>query len=102
MKGDPLNNNLRKGTDGFMESDGKPVCTLDEIQGYVWEKTPDGKADKEHPKKENDHAVDELRYFARYVLTNDHTEKPLPQKFAPGSFGDVLDHQKKARKRRRR
>lgn len=97
-----LRNNLRKGVDKIKQGEGKPVCTLDEIQAYVWEDTPDGKADKEQPKKENDHAMDELRYFARYVLTADHTKAPKPHKFEPGTFGQILEHDKKRKKRKRR
>jgi PBSX family phage terminase large subunit len=43
--------------DPVLEMKGEPVCTTDEIQGYVW-------ADKakEEPKKVRDHGLDALRY----------------------------------------
>lgn len=38
------------------------VELLDEIEQYQWEETPEGKQDKERPKKVNDHLCDALRY----------------------------------------
>jgi len=41
----------------------KPVCTEDEIEGYVWA----NKSTKEQPTKENDHGVDTMRYAVAHV-----------------------------------
>jgi phage terminase large subunit len=38
----------------------------EEVDGYVWAKTPDGKPSKEEPLKVNDHYCDALRYGCRY------------------------------------
>ncbi|WP_431897906.1 phage terminase large subunit [Nonomuraea sp. bgisy101] len=54
--------------DGLVERDRglveakKPTCTLEEVGGYVWDQT-EGKPPKEVPVKENDHAMDALRYM---------------------------------------
>lgn len=41
---------------------GKPTCFAEEIEGYVWEKTPDGKPDKDQPHKDDDDSMDAARY----------------------------------------
>ena len=54
--------------DALVESDPelveakKPLCTADEITGYVWD-TGNGKSPKEQPVKENDHGCDAMRYM---------------------------------------
>ena len=97
-----LKGNLRYGVDESLRDNGKPTCSLEEIQAYVWEPAVDGKQDKEAPKKENDHAMDELRYFARHVLTHDYRRRDKAPKFAPGTLGHVLGHKKKRQRRRSR
>jgi len=49
--------------DPLLESEKKPLCTIDEIPGYAWQKTPDGKPNKEQPVKMNDHGCDPMRYL---------------------------------------
>jgi len=39
-----------------------PTCTLDEIGGYEWEKTKDGKPIQEVPRMIDDHGMDTMRY----------------------------------------
>jgi PBSX family phage terminase large subunit len=46
----------------------KPTCTIQELPGYVWTKTADGRPVKEAPVKENDHGADALRYAAMHLL----------------------------------
>lgn len=41
---------------------GKPIGFAQEIEGYVWEMTPDGKPSKEVPHKDDDHSMDTCRY----------------------------------------
>ncbi|MCP4099158.1 MAG: terminase [Planctomycetaceae bacterium] len=53
--------------DTSLESAKKPSCTADEIDGYVWPKTADGRAVKEQPVKVNDHGLDTLRYAVQHV-----------------------------------
>jgi phage terminase large subunit len=45
----------------------KPTCTLEEIDGYVWELARDGKPLKEQPIKVNDHGLDCDRYAVCFV-----------------------------------
>lgn len=52
----------RDGTDQALHEAGRPVCLADEIEGYVWEKTPDGRPDKDQPHKDLDDASDCMRY----------------------------------------
>jgi phage terminase large subunit len=57
----------------------KPTCTLEEIDGYVWELAKDGKPLKEQPVKLNDHGLDCDRYAVCFVDNVgaelvDHTE----------------------------
>jgi phage terminase large subunit len=40
----------------------KPVSTLEEMTGYVWQKSADGRPVKEQPVKLDDHGMDALRY----------------------------------------
>lgn len=44
-----------------------PTCTEQEIPGYVWPKTAEGKESKEAPVKVNDHGCDALRYLATHL-----------------------------------
>ena len=39
-----------------------PTCTEEELDGYIWEPTADGKQNKETPLKRNDHGCDTMRY----------------------------------------
>lgn len=45
----------------------RPTCTVDEIPGYEWEKTKEGKPITEVPRKIDDHGCDTLRYAVCYV-----------------------------------
>jgi PBSX family phage terminase large subunit len=45
----------------------KPLCAVEEFESYAWPKDANGKAQKEEPVKENDHAMDLLRYVVAYV-----------------------------------
>jgi phage terminase large subunit len=45
----------------------KPTCTVEEIDGYVWEPAKTGKEEKERPLKLNDHAMDCMRYLCAEV-----------------------------------
>jgi hypothetical protein len=40
----------------------RPCCLAEEFDGYVWAKAADGRPAKDAPVKENDHAMDALRY----------------------------------------
>ncbi len=49
-------------TDSDLEFAKRPTGALDEITAYVWPKSAEGKPIKEVPVKENDHAMDTMRY----------------------------------------
>lgn len=48
----------------------RPTCTAQEVTGYVWEKSGDGRPLKEHPLKVNDHGMDAKRYMVMAVKDN--------------------------------
>lgn len=52
--------------DEDLKERGLPFSTLQEIPGYVWEPSPDGKPLKDKPLKENDHGCDATRYMIAY------------------------------------
>ena len=49
-------------TDSDLEFAKRPTGILGEITAYVWPKSAEGRPIKEVPVKENDHAMDCLRY----------------------------------------
>lgn len=53
--------------DSALDAAKKPRCLQDELPGYVWQKSADGKPEREHPVKEDDHGMDAMRYFVAYV-----------------------------------
>lgn len=58
----------------------KPTSTEQEMPGYVWQTTPDGRPDKEEPLKINDHGCDAMRYAVMYVdnpLRLERAENPF-------------------------
>ncbi len=46
-----------------------PWCTEQEVEGYVWDRTPDGRPNKETPQKLHDHGCDALRYAVMHADT---------------------------------
>jgi len=55
--------------DQYLVDAHKPTCTADETPDYVWQKTQDGRPNKEEPVKEGDHGQDAMRYLV-YKLDN--------------------------------
>ena len=53
--------------DPLLEEAKLPTCTEEEVTGYAWAKTPDGKPNKEQPIKVNDHGMDDTRYMVAHV-----------------------------------
>lgn len=45
----------------------KPTCTEQELPGYVWQTTVEGRPNREEPVKLDDHGCDALRYAVMYV-----------------------------------
>lgn len=54
-------------TDGLLVGQKKPTCTIEEIDGYVWQKVAPGRGQKEEPLKLNDHGMDAMRYAVMAV-----------------------------------
>lgn len=65
-------------TDDVLMQARKPSCTEQEFTVYAWEKIPDGKAEKEEPKKVYDHGMDALRYAVAYVDMHQSNMQTLP------------------------
>lgn len=61
---------------------GRPTCTAEEMETYVWDERP-GAAAKEHPVKKDDHGCDAKRYL---VHTLDQRGGNTP---APAAIGQV-------------
>lgn len=54
--------------DRSLEPAGKPTCTADEVNSYVWAVKPGGAGGlKEQPVKEDDHGMDGMRYMVAHV-----------------------------------
>ncbi len=57
----------------------KPATLQDEIPGYQWPDSPDGRPVKEVPVKVDDHALDALRYGCFYLATLGAVRVPAPR-----------------------
>lgn len=51
--------------DDALDENKKPVCTEEEIDGYVWD-TSNGRKKGEEPVKDNDHGMDCMRYMVAH------------------------------------
>jgi phage terminase large subunit len=49
--------------DPALEEAKKPCSTIEEFDGYVWARTPEGQPNKEQPEKADDHGMDASRYL---------------------------------------
>ena len=59
--------------DGALEEAKRPCSTAEEIPGYIWKPTPDGKPQKDEPLKQDDHGCDCTRYL---VMERDMGAEP--------------------------
>jgi PBSX family phage terminase large subunit len=53
--------------DPALEETKRPCGFLEEIEGYTWKRSAEGKAVKEEPEKVGDHSMDQARYACMYV-----------------------------------
>lgn len=53
--------------DEVLEAKHKPLCTVDEFDGYVWAKVKSTDNTKEEPLKQDDHGMDAMRYMCYYL-----------------------------------
>jgi hypothetical protein len=71
---------VRKGScidpDPLLVAAKKPATLEEEIAGYQWQDSPDGKPVKELPVMVNDHAADSLRYVCFYLANLGAVELP--------------------------
>lgn len=51
--------------DESLEDARKPCSTLEELPGYVWAPSPDGRPVKDEPLKLHDHGMDAMRYLCK-------------------------------------
>ena len=66
--------------DSDLASSHKPTSTVEEFEGYVWRKSPDGRPLKEEPEKLNDHGMDALRYAVEYADRASKPERPFEER----------------------
>jgi phage terminase large subunit len=52
--------------DPELKEQGRPTCTVDEFGSYVWPDGKPGRAEDEHPVKEHDHGMDDVRYLVAH------------------------------------
>ena len=45
----------------------KTTCTVDEIDGYVFPESKEGKSEDENPVKVDDHGMDAMRYMVMHL-----------------------------------
>lgn len=77
--------------DPLLRETGRATCLEDEIPGYVYAKSADGRWIKEEPaKNQDDHGCDALRYMVRYADRVTSNERTPPPKYAAGTFGNVM------------
>ena len=50
-----------------LKAEFKPTCTVEEITGYAFPETREGKPEDEKPRKLNDHGMDAMRYGVMYL-----------------------------------
>jgi PBSX family phage terminase large subunit len=53
--------------DPVMLDAGKPTGLVEELDAYIWAKSPDGRPVKEEPAKLNDHGADAMRYAVSHI-----------------------------------
>jgi phage terminase large subunit len=71
-----------------------PLCTVDEIESYVWEKNAEGAPVPERPDRGcADHGCDMTRYHVIDAWGRDHGPVDNTPEYSPGSLGDLLKHQ---------
>lgn len=80
------------GADPDLVADRNPACTEDEIPGYIWRKTPDGRPIKDETEPTcPDHGCDATRYGAAFVHRKDLSHERQPPDWSPGTYGHELD-----------
>ena len=71
----------------------KPTCFEEEVHDYVWEKSDEGKRDKERPDPlAEDHACDATRYAAMFRWKKDLENVEDRPKWEPGTLGHLFKH----------
>lgn len=96
-----LSGALREGRDEFMHRHHRPVCFVQEMNRYCYEKNENGQTVREREDKTCDaHGIDAARYVWMYGWRKDLT--PKEQKGpAPGSMRDIMERYGGLKKKRR-
>lgn len=88
-----LDGNVRGGVDPDLKARKKPLCTVQEIGGYVYPTRQDGKKDKEDPDPNcPDHGCDQTRAVAYWAWLKDLSPEEQPTTYHPRSYGALLGH----------
>lgn len=78
---------------------GVPWCSEMEFPQYTYELDDEGRPLGENTDKDcSDHGMDCVRYAQNYIWGRDLSEPPQPKRFAPGSLGHRLGHEKVLRR----
>ena len=67
----------------------RPVCTEQEIEGYVYHQAADGRPVKEEPVKTDDHGCDGMRYMAMYLNPVTAGKVEFMGEGEPAAFADL-------------
>lgn len=86
-----LRDNMPRGIDQALRDAGRACSFIEEVPGYVWAQTPDGRYMKDDSDaKCDDHAMDAARYWAMYVRHADHRKAKRVQADVPGTMGAMI------------
>lgn len=89
-----LHGNIKGGVDKDLLRRKQPLCTVQEIGGYVYPMKEDGKKDKEDPDPScPDHGCDQTRAVALWVHLKDLSPEPEAPTFHPRSYGGMYGHE---------
>ena len=86
---------LRFGRDKSLVDERQPVCTVQEVVGYCYPDSEEGKPNSEEPdKKCPNHGCDMTTYGAVFFHWMDHDRNPAEPQLPPGSKGLRFGHDK--------
>lgn len=90
-----LHDALRFGEDPDLKAAGMPTSSVREFDAYVFEKDKKTEEMKENPDPRCvDHGMDTTRYAAMDVWKKEIGRKSQPRRYAPGTMGHELGHNK--------
>lgn len=88
-----LRDNQPFGIDQALRDAGKPCSTTEEVSGYVWAKTADGRLMRDVTDQNcADHGWDQTRYACVYAKGRAYIPTPEVQPDEPGTYGELYGH----------